>query len=263
MPELLFFYLFGAGFAWIWLYSPFFTDRLQRVRSNLLARAMMLVPLACLGIIWYVLDNLAASDVRNDYFYIVHYLLLGAFWIGVGEWLFRLMGISIVYDIIERANPAAFAALTGAMVGLTLCFSGSNIGEGPGDWAVWFTALLATLVYALVWFSYNWLAQIDLAVTMHRDLASGIRLGGFLIGAGLIIGRAAVGNWYSESDTIADMIQYGSPVLLLLLVAIVLDFVCRPTITLPSRSAPVFGVLPALLFIAGAVYYLSVGTFPA
>lgn len=263
MPELLFFYLFGAGFAWIWLYSPFFADRLQRVRSNVLARVMMVVPLACLALVWYVLDNLAASDVRNDYFYIVHYLLLGALWIGAGEGLFRLMGISIPFDVIERANPAAFAALTGGMLGLTLCFSGSNIGEGPGDWAVWFTALLATLVYALVWFVYTWLTQIDYAVTMHRDLASGIRLGGFLIAAGLIIGRAAVGNWSSESATIADMIQYGSPVLLLLLVAIVLDYVCRPTATFPARSAPVFGVLPALLFIAGAVYYLSVGTFPA
>ncbi|MBL8130237.1 MAG: hypothetical protein JNL42_00140 [Anaerolineae bacterium] len=253
---------FGAAYLWIRWYLPFFSDRLRRIRPNPVFVPMMIVPLLCTAIIFLALKSFAASDVRDDSFYLPMYLALGLAWIGVGEWLFRLMGISAIFDVLERANRAAFFAVAGALFGLSFCYSGGNIGEGPGTEAVLYAAGLATIAYAAVWWVYATLTQIDYAVTMHRDDASGVRLGGFLMAAGLILGRAAAGNWVSYAATFVDLIRYGAPVLLLLLAAVVLEPRLRPTADAPARSVLAYGVLPAMVFVTGAIIYLVEGTFP-
>ncbi|MBK8027372.1 MAG: hypothetical protein IPK19_39775 [Chloroflexi bacterium] len=253
---------FGAAMFWFRWYAPFFTDRLRHIRPNPLYGPMMAVPLVCAAIIFGILYAYSASDVQSDATYLFLYFALGLAWIGIGEWFFRMLGISAIFDVLERANPAAFFAVTGAFVGLAICYSGGNIGEGPGPEAVFYAAGLASIAYGAVWWAYSTITQIDYAVTMHRDLASGVRLGGFLLAAGMILGRAAAGNWVSYAATLGDMIRFGSPVLLLLLFALGIERLAHPTAEMPNRPVLQFGVLPALIFVTGALIWLSVGDFP-
>jgi hypothetical protein len=149
-------------------------------------------------------------------------------------------------------------------LGVTFCYIGSNIGEGPGFYVVIFCAALATLSFLALWWLLALLTQIDYTVTVDRDPAAGLRLGGFLVAAGLILGRAAAGNWISYQAASTDMLVYGLPAaVVLLIVAIVVERFTRPTVERPAPVPLLLGLAPMLFYIlAAAVYVLSRG-FPA
>jgi len=200
--------------------------------------------------------------VRTSSYYLFVYLALGILWLAAARWLFQFLGISFEQDVIDRGNPAALPALAGALFGAACCYAGGNVGEGPGSEVVIFSSGLATVYFFLVWWVLSLLTEVDYTVTIDRDPAAGLRLGGFLSAAGLILGRAAAGNWVSYQATFHDMLVYGSPVLILLAVAALVEFLARPTPESPAPSPALFGLLPAALYTGGAVLYLLLGNFP-
>src|SRR5207245_2703107 len=123
---------------WRWYGSIFSVNRLaSRMRDR---AALLTVPISCIGLLLLVLRLAASSDVQTDPFCLSFYVALGAGWLGVATFVFPLLGISVRDEVVERHNPSASWALSGALIAVTLCFAGANIGNGPGPYAVLFCA---------------------------------------------------------------------------------------------------------------------------
>jgi uncharacterized membrane protein YjfL (UPF0719 family) len=122
--------------------------------------------------------------VRDDPRYLLFYFFPGAMWVSVAVRCLPLVGLSARDDVVERGNSSAALAIAGAILAITLCFAGGNIGDGPGWWVVVFSAGLATVALLLSWLVLETVARVADVVTIERDEAAGLRLGGWLIACG-------------------------------------------------------------------------------
>lgn len=219
-------------------------------------RLLRLAPLVAAALLWLVLRNAASFDVRDDPTYLTFYLVLGAAWVGVWiRWL-AIAGISTRDDVVERSNGSAALAVIGALFGITLAYAGGNVGNGPGWWVVVFSAALATVALFAAWMVLEAVTAVSDVVTVDRDPSAGFRLGGFLIACGLILGRSVAGDWVSAEATVRDFAVAAWPVIVLVIVATVIERVARPTPEAPRPSLVVYGFVPAVLYVAGAVYHV-------
>jgi hypothetical protein len=243
-----------AVVAWLaWYVGP---RRIRRLGRG--ARGQWLLdlgPLAAAAILFTVLRTAAARDVRDDPRYLMLYFCLGAAWVGLSIRCLPLVGLSVRDDLAERWSASAGSAITGALVAITLCFAGGNIGDGPGWWVVVFSAGLATSMLYLSWFLLESLTNVSDLVTIDRDVAAGVRLAGFLIACGLIFGTAAAGNWVSTGDTVHGFFEVAWPAVLLIAAAAWVDRFARPTAEVLHPSLSTYGTLPAFLYIAAAALY--------
>src|SRR5687767_1864330 len=162
---------------------------------------MVVTPLIGLMLVFVVLAQWADDEVRNDVRYIILLLLLGGAWMGFFSWLTHWLGISLRQDAAERRNVAAASAWCGAMLGITVLYAGGNTGEGPSLWNNVFSAALGTAAMVALWLVLEFTSGIAHSVTVERDAASGLRLGGFMLASGLVFGRALAGDWQSMSHT--------------------------------------------------------------
>lgn len=217
---------------------------------------LVVVPVVCALILTFILKTLASSDVRDSLIYIIFYAVIGLTVLFIADLLFPFFGISLRDDVVERRNGAASTALTGALIGVTLCYAGGNIGEGPGWWVVVISAGLALIGLFGVWFILEAVTQITETITIDRDRAAGLRLAGCLVAAGLILGRAVAGDWVSLNATIVDFVRFGWPVLILVVIAVIVELLSRPTVERPVPPIAAFGVVPAAAYIAGAAVVL-------
>jgi hypothetical protein len=183
---------------------------------------------------------------------------MGAGWVGAILWIWQLLGVTLRDDLLERGNAAAAYAIAGAMVALTLCFAGSNVGDGPGWWVVGFAALLSTGGLFVLWCALDRISGLGEAITIDRDAASGLRAAGYLIGFGVILGRAVAGNWVSTGATLVDFAALGWPVLVLLPIAVIVERLLRPSAQAPRRSVLLFGLPVFLAVIAASSWYLRI-----
>src|SRR5688572_31741585 len=122
---------------------------LRRERAP--ARVLAVMPLVAMAVLFVILRRWASFDVRDSSEYLFQYVMLGAAWLGVALRFAPWLGLSARDDAAERGNPAAAVALAGAMLGLTLCYAGGNVGDGPGWWVVVFSSGLATAVFFVSW----------------------------------------------------------------------------------------------------------------
>jgi hypothetical protein len=205
-----------------------------------------------------VLVTLAASDVVNSPMYIGFYLLMGIGFVGVLSSFFPLVGLSLRRDALERGNRATAIALAGAMLGLACCFAGGNIGDGPGWWVVVFCALLATIAWYALWALFELMTGTAEHVSVDRDLASGVRLAALLTAMGVILGRAVAGDWESAEATVADFVRMCWPAIALAVLAIAVQYLCRPSPNMPRPSLSVCGVFPAFVYLAIAGAWLAI-----
>jgi hypothetical protein len=243
---------FGAWY-WVW---PCYRVHAQSCSAS--ARLLLLaIPVVCAMLLFAVLLTLAAADVVGSPIYLSFYLLMGAGYVALVSRGFPLVGVSLRRDALERGNRAAALALGGAMIGLTFCFAGGNIGDGPGWWVVIFSALLATAAWYALWLALQTATNIMEHVTVDRDTASALRLAGYLIASGLILGRAVAGDWESPEQTVADFLRMWLPALALTALACVAEYVCRPTPHWPRPPASLFGVLPAAMYLSIAAIWLT------
>ena len=247
-----------AGVAWG--KSIYETLRIRSCPSStpLLLLTPLAVPLVSACILYYVLRHYASHDVRDSTVYTTFYMIMGAGWVGAVLWIWQLLGITLRDDLLERGNAAAACAIAGAMVALTFCFAGGNVGDGPGWWVVVFAAVLSTGTLLVLWCVLERVSRLGEAITVDRDAASGLRAAGYLIGFGAILGRAVAGNWVSAGATIADFAVLGWPALVVLVVAVILEKALGPNARAPQRSALVFGLPVFLAVLAASAWYLKV-----
>src|SRR5438093_4810807 len=165
-----------AVWAWYGWYIPaIIVQRLGAPRPG--RRLIFLTPVVCAAVLFLVLKTVSAHDVRDDLRYLGFYLLLGAAWLGAATKGFPFAGLSERDDVVERGNGAAAVAVAGALVAVTLCFAGGNIGDGPGWWVVVFAAALATGTLAVPWPLLDPPPAFSDTVTCQPHTLAGIRLG--------------------------------------------------------------------------------------
>ncbi len=244
-----------AGTFWLRWYRH--CQAITWLRCGLAVRlAVIATPVACGALLWLVLRRLASHDVREAPQYLFMYFVMGAAWVGLGVRLLGLLGLSMRDDVLERRNAAAAWAVAGGLAGLTLCFAGGNIGDGPGWWVVVYAALLSTGTLLVLWVVLDRLTAVSESVTVERDVASGMRVGGLLAAAGLILGRAVAGDWVSVLATNADFLQAAWPVLVLLVLAVPCEWLCRPTVEQPQPPWFLCGLPPVVIYVGSAVAWL-------
>jgi uncharacterized membrane protein YjfL (UPF0719 family) len=238
----------------VWYIAP---RRIKRLRRPVAGQWLLdLAPLASFGALLLVLRTASAHDVRDDIRYLLLYFFLGAAWVSVVVRFLPLLGLSARDDVVERANSSAARAIAGAMLAITLCFAGGNIGDGPGWWVVVFSAALATVALLLSWLVLEAVARVADVVTIERDDAAGVRLGGWLVACGLIAGVGAAGDWISVRDTVSTFALVAWPLLPLVGIAALLEWQSRPTPEQPAPSVIAYGAVPALLYIGVAALYV-------
>ena len=241
-----------ACFFW---YRPLVTVRRLGGRTAGV-RLAAVAPVASLGVLFAVLKTAASWDVRDSPIYLTVYMAIGAGWIGSAALAFRYLGLSVRDDVAERGNGAAAIALAGAVLAMALCFAGGNVGDGPGWWVVIACAGLSTIGLVAAWLSLDMLSGIVENVTVERDPAAGVRLCGFLIACGLVLGRAVAGDWMSLDATFRDFVRIGAPVLLFVGAAALHERFARPTVERPKPSLALHGVAAALCHVAAAALYV-------
>lgn len=207
-------------------------------------------------LIAFVLFEWSADDVRTSAGYLFMYCVLGFAWLRLAEFAFAYMGISARDDVAERSNAAAMYAIGGALLAVACCYSGGNVGNGPGWWVVVFSAALATGALFLVWRLADAFSNASDAITIDRDEASGLRFGALLLACGAIFGRAVAGDWHSAEATVIDFGRFAWPAIGLLALAVVFDTALRPTVARPKPPVAAFGAGPALIYLAAAVAWI-------
>jgi hypothetical protein len=236
-------------FAWLLRRSGLRTLRPERAGTGPLAGALAL----CTGLLFIVLKTWASFDVVDDPRYVFMYLVLGLAWLRLAALAFPFVGLSVRDDVLERGNGAALTTAIGGLVAVTLCYAGANIGNGPGWWVVVFSAALATGTLLLAWLALGQITGAADAVTIDRDPAAGLRLGAFLVASGLVLGRAVAGDWASAAATVADFLVVIPALVPMLIVAVVVERLARPTPQRPHAPFVPLGVAPATLYVVIAL----------
>ena len=229
------------------------------------ARGLKMLPtIACvtgLALLLFVLQQWADDEVQGHAGYL--FICMGLGWslqtlsaAVISPWF----GLSAREDIVGRRNLAASFGISGVILGAVIGYAGSNIGEGPSLWNQVFCALLTTGGLFLGWGIVQGLGNITYSITHERDTAAGLRLAGFLVGAGVVLGRSVAGDWLSIEETVNDFLRSAWPVLVLALFAGALERLFRPTRTRPFPDWKISGVVPALLYLsAGILCAISLG----
>ncbi len=183
-----------AAWAWFSWYSDLV--RVTRLGEHGRSRQILaMAPPLSLVFLYFVLVRYAAKEVREDSVYILMYLVLGAAWIGLVTKIAGWLGISVRDDVLEHRNCVALWPCLAAVVGATITFAGSNVGEGPGVEAVLASAGLATGLWLVLWRAYEQFTSASEKITIEHDTAAALKLGAVLLGNSIVLGVAASGDW--------------------------------------------------------------------
>lgn len=166
--------------------------------------AFALAPVFCMIFLFAVLRGWSAESVKSHLPTVVLYLFIGASWLRFVQLTFGLFGVSARDDVLERGNLSAAWVISGQLVGATFCFAGANVGNGPGPEVVVLCALLSTVSLFLLWFLMDRVASAADTITIDRHLGTGIRLFGWFVTTGIVLGDAVTGDWKSTSSTLRD-----------------------------------------------------------
>lgn len=247
-----------AIFGWWQWYAGINT--VTRLASPFRLRLPLLVmPICCALLLLVVLRFCASGDVRDDPVYLVSYLLLGAGWTGIAALAFPFLGISARDDVIERRNTAASWPVNSALLGVTLCFAGANIGDGPGPQVVVFCALLSTGSLLFFWLGLELIASTSEAITVERDMGTSVRLAGFLVALGILFGNAIAGSWTSASETLRDFFDLAWPAVVLFWIAVLVERTFKRQADLPARRISASLAIAVVYIVAAAAWAAVMG----
>ena len=218
---------------------------------------LAVTPLAGLALVFVVLRHWADDEVRGDGRYITLLLFVGTALLGIVSHILHWFGLSLRHDAAERGNLAAALAWCGWILGVMIVFSGGNIGEGPSLWNNVFSAALGTATLFAFWLVLNWTAKVSHTITIDRDVASGLRIGAFILASGIVFGRALAGTWQSAWQAADDFVREGWITVAALAIAVMIEFVTRPTPKRPRPNWLSFGALPAACYLVAALAWVK------
>jgi len=192
-------------------------------RNDFITAVFCLAPVFAAIINLFTLTTLASYDVVDSPFYITYYLIIGLSWFIASIYcMFAFFNLSWIDDALNMENPAAALAIAGGGLGATLIYAGSNTGDGPGWWCVFFAGGLGLFCWLLLGVLINSATKIFKQITVGRDFSCGIRTCAYFISSGIILGRASGGDWTSFSKTVVEFAD-GWPVLILTALFILIE----------------------------------------
>ena len=211
-------------------------------------------------LLFFAVHGWADREVRANSAYLMLVMVMGWAFLCIAGAFISWSGISLRNDAFEGRNFAAVLALSGAVLGVMLIYTGANLGEGPSFWENVFCSALGLAVWLLLWLCLELGAGVSGSVTEERDTASGLRLAGFLAAEGLVLARALAGNWHSTAETLRDFARDGWPALAMMFLAVLVEWWLRPGPTCPlpswkSRGLPMTFVY--LVLALGWVWHLG------
>jgi uncharacterized membrane protein YjfL (UPF0719 family) len=214
-------------------------------------------PVVALVIVFVFLRNWSDPVyVAGHIDYELLFLAGAAAWAFVSTSALGWIGVSWIDDAVDRGNPAAVIAVIGAMGGTAMAYAYSNIGNGPTIWTTIVPAAVATAAMLALWAMLEAIGDPAEAITVDRDVAAGIRAAGFFVAAGLVLGRAMAGDWFSWPDTFAEFVSMAWVAVLVAGLAGIFNQMFRPTPSRPEPSRVGLGVVPACILVLIAVTYL-------
>ena len=249
----------GLVGAALWYVRGLRTSKLGFPKRTL--AVLLLAPLASLVALWIVLAQFAAFEVRTDGKYQFLFVAMGGTWVFLLPRMLSFVGVSYRDDALERRNAAAGMAIAGTVVGLAVLFAGSNMGEGPSIWNTVATAIAATAALFCVVLVLALSTTLGDSIAIERDEPTGVRFAGLMVGCGIVLGRAAAGNWISAGAMLGDLLAFGWPVVVLLSLAIALERMMCPRDSDPRPAMFLAGVVPAIAYLSLSFAYVAI--FPA
>ncbi len=210
----------------------------------------------CIAMIADALAWWGAKEIREEGGERFFLTLAGTVYLLFCVYIFKWMGIGLQEDVVERKSTGALVTLGAATIAVALIYCGGSMGEGLFYMENVFSVGLALAGFFIIWILLEVGGKISMSIAEERDLASGIRFGGFLLAVGLILARAVAGDWHSESATVHDFFRDGWPAAVVFGVALVAELLARPNRHLRVPPWPLFGLMPALLYLAIAGVWL-------
>lgn len=205
---------------------------------------------ASLSLIGIALHLWGAREVRSDVGELSFLVLWGAMWLLVVTNLFSWLGLSVIDDVVERKNIAALVSVCAALVAMSIIYIGASAGEGEEYWPNLFCTALGSAGFFGLWIVLELSANVSKSIAEERDVASGLRMGGFVLAIALIIARALAGDWHSPAETMRDFVRDGWPAAILCAIAVFIERLARPSRGRPFPTWPTFGMLPGLFYLA-------------
>ena len=236
--------------------------RAAATRTNPLARpgrrlaAVVAVVFVALGVVAAALLTGADPQVRGSPGLIVLFLAVAAVTLAGAVVAGAALGLLVLDGFVRGRNLAVGWAAAGLVLATGLVNAGASVGRGDtiyttlGPLAMGLGALLA-LGAALAAATGRFRA-----VRLDRDGPAGVRVGGLFVAWGLILGRAVAGDWESARRTWEDFFAYGWPAVVLLAVAVPVEWRLRPTVERPVTSWPA-GVLSVAGYVVGAATWIA------
>ena len=174
-------------------------------RLNFATWYFFLLPVIVFIIFFITVKFLASFDVVDSFIFKLFYIILGYPWIHFSLMLFSLLlDLSWKDDIINLNNKASLYAISGAYLATSLIYAGANVGDGPGFWCVFASCGTGLFLFILITYIIQKITGVIDEITIGRDKNAGIRMGLYFIASGIILGRAAAGDWISFEQTILD-----------------------------------------------------------
>ena len=211
---------------------------------------------ASLALIAASLHFWGAAEIRADVFEVLFLTIAGLIWLMLASALFPWFGLSLRDDAMERNNRGALVALCGGLFAVAFIYMGGSVGEGPSYFNNLFCVVLGTASLFLLWMTLEFAGKISRSIAEERDQATGMRLCGFLLAAGLVLGRALAGNWHSEADTFRDFLHDGWPAVAICVLAMLIERFARPSRQRPFPAWTRYGMIPGLVYLALAGAWL-------
>jgi uncharacterized membrane protein YjfL (UPF0719 family) len=238
----------------------YFVGRASTFRRSPARPVLAIMPPVLVIVLLVVLSTLADPVyVAGKLDYTLLFTAGGIAWMFVAATAFAWLGVDARGDAMERGNLAAGLTIAGGMCGVMFAYAGSNVGNGPTIWTTLLPAFVATLTLLAAWAILEMLTDTAEAITVERDVASGVRVGTFLVCAGAVLGRAMAGDFDEAAGytgTFHDFALVAWPVLATVPVMVVFHHVMRPTPTRPEPSVVAAGLVPAAAIAAITFGYI-------
>ena len=237
-----------------WLHAAWHASPLVRPARR---RATLVVCLvAGFGVVLATLLTGADPVVRRGPGYIILFLAVAGVAFATATAAAAVIGVSPLDDAVRRPNPAAVWATAGLWLGTAVAVAGANIGRGDTIGTTIGPLALGVATLLILWALHAAATDSAAAISQGRDVSTGLRVAGLLVAWGLVFARATAGDWESVARTWEDFAIQGWPTVALLVVAIPIEWLLRPS---ARRPAPPWlaGVGPALVYLLVAAGWVA------
>ncbi|MBS0630522.1 MAG: hypothetical protein JSS11_01305 [Verrucomicrobia bacterium] len=165
-----------------------------------------LIPLAAFSAFAGLFLRYADASALKDDFWCLAFPVIGALCLRLTVLLLDGLQLQLPADITGRNNPASLPAFAGALLGVAALNVGSNLGRGDEAYTTLFPLALTSALWVAFAVLLAACTPLLSATVTDRRITASVQLGAVWLTSGLILARAAAGDWVSFSATTLDLL---------------------------------------------------------